>query len=48
MNKITKFAAVFMALCVSASAMALAGCEQEAGGGTDNTSKLSSSSKIDI
>lgn len=47
MNKITKFAAVFMALCVSASAMALAGCEQEAGGGTDNTSKLNSSSKID-
>ncbi len=44
MNKVTKIAALFMALCVSASAVALTGCEGE-DAGTDT--KLDSSSKID-
>lgn len=48
MNKVTKITAVFLALCMSASAIALTGCE-----GTDDSSssksesKLSSSSKVD-
>ena len=45
MNKVTKIAALFMALCVSASAVALTGCEDTSGG--DTTSKLDSSSKVD-
>lgn len=44
MNKVTKLTALFMALCVSASAVALAGCE----GSTDEPdTKLDSSSKVD-
>lgn len=45
MNKITKLAALFMALCVSASAVALTGCEDTSGSDTDT--KLDSSSKVD-
>lgn len=45
MNKVTKLTALFLALCVSASAVALAGCEGETGGDTET--KLDSSSKVD-
>lgn len=45
MNKITKIAALFMALCVSASAVALTGCEDTSG--SDIDTKLDSSSKVD-
>lgn len=44
MNKVTKLTALFLALCVSASAVALAGCEGETGG---TETKLDSSSKVD-
>lgn len=47
MNKVTKIAAVFMALCMSASAVALTGCDDSTSGGESETSKLSSSSKVD-
>lgn len=47
MNKVTKIAALFMALCVSASAVALTGCEGSSDEGTDSGSKLSSESKVD-
>lgn len=50
MRKLTKLVAVFMALCLSASAVALSGCNSSGGGDTDNgggESKLSSESKVD-
>lgn len=50
MNKFSKIAAVFMALCISASAVALTGCEGSTGGSSstpDNSSTLDSSSKVD-
>jgi len=49
MNKVTKLAAVFMALCVSASAVALTGCDSTGsdGGSGDSSSKISSDSKVD-
>jgi raffinose/stachyose/melibiose transport system substrate-binding protein len=43
MNKVTRIAALFMALCVSTSAVALTGC---AGSG-DSETKLDSNSKVD-
>lgn len=44
MNKVTKITALFMALCVSASAIALTGC---AGSGDSGETKLDSNSKVD-
>ncbi|MBQ7521691.1 MAG: ABC transporter substrate-binding protein [Clostridia bacterium] len=48
MRKLTKLTAVFMALCLSVSAVALSGCNGSDGGNTgDGGSKLSSDSKVD-
>ncbi len=47
MNKVTKITAVFMALCMSASAIALSGCDQSSSSSSSGESKLNSSSKID-
>lgn len=47
MNKATKITAVFMALCMSASAIALSGCDQSDSSSSSGESKLSSSSKVD-
>lgn len=47
MNKATKITALFLALCMSASAIALAGCDNSDGGSDSGESKLSSSSKVD-
>ncbi|MEE0265723.1 MAG: ABC transporter substrate-binding protein [Acutalibacteraceae bacterium] len=44
MNKVTKLAALFMALCVSTSAVALTGCS---GSEEGSETKLDSSSKVD-
>lgn len=44
MNKITKIAALFMALCVSASAVALTGCDDTS---KDADTKLNKESKVD-
>lgn len=47
-KKLTKVTAVFMALCLSMSAVALTGCDSSNGGGDEgNTSKLDSNSKVD-
>lgn len=48
MNKVTKIAAVFMALCLGASAVALTGCSDNSGdnNGSSDT-KLNNSSKVD-
>ena len=49
MNKFSKIAAVFMALCISASAVALTGCEGSTGGSSstpDNSSTLDSHLKL--
>jgi len=47
MKKLTKLTAVFMALCLSASAVALSGCDSNSGGGNGGGTKLSSDSKVD-
>ncbi len=48
MRKLAKLTAVFMALCLSVSAVALSGCNGSDGGNTgDGGSKLSSDSKVD-
>lgn len=47
-KKVTRVTAVFMALCLSMSAVALTGCDGNKGGGdADNNSKLDSASKVD-
>ena len=47
MKKFTRLAAVFMALCLSASAVALSGCDNGGGGNSGGGSKLNSDSKVD-
>lgn len=47
MNKVTKITAVFMALCMSASAVALSGCNGSNNNSSSGESKLNSSSKVD-
>ncbi|MEE1057145.1 MAG: ABC transporter substrate-binding protein [Acutalibacteraceae bacterium] len=47
MNKATKITAVFMALCMSASAIALSGCNESSSSSSSGESKLNSSSKVD-
>lgn len=47
MNKVTKITAVFMALCMSASAIALSGCNESSSSSSSGESKLNSSSKVD-
>lgn len=48
MNKVTKIAAVFMALCLGASAVALTGCSDNSGDNSGSSdTKLNNSSKVD-
>ncbi len=48
MNKVTKIAAVFMALCLGASAVALTGCSDNSGANSGSSdTKLNNSSKVD-
>lgn len=48
MNKVTKIAAVFMALCLGASAVALTGCSDNSGDNSSSSdTKLNNSSKVD-
>ena len=47
MRKFTRLAAVFMALCLSVSAVALSGCDNGGGGNAGGTSKLGGDSKVD-
>ncbi len=47
MRKLAKLTAIFMALCLSVSAVALSGCDSSDGGKAGGTSKLDSNSKVD-
>lgn len=47
MRKFTRLTAVFMALCLSTSAVALSSCNNGSGGTSGGGSKLSSDSKVD-
>ena len=47
MRKLTRLVAVFMALCLSVSAVALSGCNSSGGSDSGSGSKLSSDSKVD-